>query len=111
MLIRKSDPNSIPSSEITPHSAYMNRRAFMAAGAAGAAALAAGGLTDFFHPAEAHAATKLASVPSPLSTAGLKLTSLDDITHYNNFYEFGANKDDPARNAGSLRTRPWKVEV
>ena len=111
MLIRKSDPNAIPSSEITPRSVYMNRRAFMAAGAAGAAVLAAGGLTEFLHPAEVHATTKLASVPSPLSTAGLKLTSFNDITHYNNFYEFGPNKDDPARNAGSLRTRPWKVEV
>jgi len=111
MLIRKSDPNAIPFSEITPRSAYLNRRAFMVAGAAGAATLAAGGLTEFFHPAEAHATTKLASVPSPLSTTGLKLTSFDDITHYNNFYEFGANKGDPAANAGSLRTRPWKVEV
>ena len=111
MLIRKSDPNAIPSSEITPRSVYMNRRAFMAAGAAGAAALAAGGISEFLHPAEVHATTKLASVSSPLSTTGLKLTSFDDITHYNNFYEFGPNKGDPAANAGSLRTRPWKVEV
>lgn len=111
MLIRKSDPNAIPSSEITPRSVYMNRRAFMAAGAAGAAVLAAGGVKEFLSPDQVHATSKLATVPSPLSTTGLKLTSFNDITHYNNFYEFGPNKGDPARNAGSLRTRPWKVEV
>ncbi|MGH9588136.1 MAG: protein-methionine-sulfoxide reductase catalytic subunit MsrP [Acidobacteriaceae bacterium] len=111
MLIRKSDPNSIPSSEITPRSAYLNRRAFIAAGAAGAAALAAGGLKELMDPPPAHAETRLNDVPSPLSTKGLNPTSLYNITHYNNFYEFGPNKDDPARNASSLRTRPWKVEI
>jgi sulfoxide reductase catalytic subunit YedY len=111
MLIRKSDSSFIPSSEITPRSAYMNRRAFMAAGALGAAAVAADGFSHLLRPTKVHADTKLTPVPSPLSTMGLNLTSLYDITHYNNFYEFGSNKDDPAKHAGSLRTRPWKIEV
>ena len=111
MLIRKSDSNPIPSSEITPHSTYLNRRAFMAAGALGVAAAAVDGVSHWMRPAAVHADTKLATVPSPLSTSGLTLTSFDNITHYNNFYEFGPNKDDPARNAGHLRTRPWKVEI
>ena len=90
----------------------MNRRSFMAAGAAaGAAALAARRLSHMLHPTDVHAATKLATVPSQLSAKGLTPTSLEDITHYNNFYEFGTDKGDPARNAGSLRTRPWSVAV
>jgi sulfoxide reductase catalytic subunit YedY len=111
MLIRKSDSNSLSSSEITPYSAYMNRRAFMAAGAVGAAALAMDRFAHVLRPDRVRAATKLATVPSSLSAKGLTLTSYNDITHYNNFYEFGTNKDDPAKYSGSLRTRPWTVEV
>jgi methionine sulfoxide reductase catalytic subunit len=111
MLIRKSGSNSIPSSEITPRSAYMNRRAFMAAGALGAAALAADRFLHVMEPERVQADTKLATVPSPLSAKGLTLTSFYNITHYNNFYEFGTNKDDPAKYAGSLKTRPWTVTV
>jgi methionine sulfoxide reductase catalytic subunit len=111
MLIRKSDSSSIPSSEITPQSTYMNRRTFMAAGAVGAATLAARELSHLFHPDAVRADTKLATVQSPLSAKGLTPTSYEDITHYNNFYEFGTDKDDPAKYAGSLRTRPWNIAV
>ena len=55
--------------------------------------------------------TKLQTVKSPLTTTGEQLTSLQDITHYNNFYEFGVQKDQPAENAGGLPTRPWTVKV
>jgi sulfoxide reductase catalytic subunit YedY len=110
MLIRK--PNNIPSSEITPKSAYLNRRAFMAAaGATAITAVAGEGIARFAHPATVKADTKLATVPSPLSNKSLTPTSYNDITHYNNFYEFGTDKGDPARNAGRLRTRPWTVSV
>jgi sulfoxide reductase catalytic subunit YedY len=110
MLIRK--PNDIPSSEITSRSAYMNRRTFMAAaGAAGVAAAAGETIARFVHPDAVKADTKLSTVPSPLSSKGLTPTSYNDITHYNNFYEFGVDKGDPARNAGSLKTRPWTVSV
>ena len=111
MLIRKPDSNSVPSSEITSRSAYMNRRTFIAAGAAGAAALAVGRFAHVLQPKAVHADTKLTTVPSPLSAKGLTPTSFEDITHYNNFYEFGADKDDPAKYAGSLRTRPWSIAV
>ena len=103
MVIRKS--NEIPSSEITPKSVYLNRRAFMA----GAAALGVAGMLE---PRRAAAdATKLQTVKSPLSTPGLTPTSYKDITSYNNFYEFGVEKDNPAHNAGKMKTRPWKVTV
>ena len=104
MLIKKS--SDIPFSEITPKSAYLNRRAFMT----GAAALGVAGLLDP-RAAMAADATKLQTVKSPLSTPGLTLTSYKDITTYNNFYEFGVEKDDPSKNAGKMKTRPWKVTV
>jgi sulfoxide reductase catalytic subunit YedY len=110
MIIRKAA--DILSSEITPKSIYMNRRAFMAAaGTAGVAAIAGESIARLTRPAQVNAQTKLNTVFSQLSTKGLIPTSYNDITHYNNFYEFGPNKDDPAHYAGKLRTRPWTISV
>ena len=113
MLIGK--PFDIPSSEITSKSdyeEYFNRRRFLkAAAAAGAAVLGADRLANVIDPRiAAHAGTKLETVKSPLTTTGEQLTSYQDITTYNNFYEFGVNKDQPAKNAGGLPTRPWTVK-
>ena len=113
MLIGK--PHDISSSEITSRDAYFNylsrRRFLKGAGAAGAAALGAERLASLASPRDVFAGTKLQTVPSPLSTTGEQLTTFDDITHYNNFYEFGVDKGDPAKNAGGLPTRPWTVKV
>ena len=119
MLIGKRP--DIVSSEITSQKDYedylnlrrMERRSFLrGAVAAGAAALGAGRLADLIDPRiAAEAGTKLQTVKSPLTTSGETLTSFDDITHYNNFYEFGVEKDQPAKNAGGLPTRPWTVKV
>jgi sulfoxide reductase catalytic subunit YedY len=111
MLIGK--PIDIPSSEITSQDKYLNRRRFLrGAVAVGAAALGADRLADMVSPRiGALAGTKLETVKSPLTTTGEQLTSLQDITHYNNFYEFGVNKGDPAQNAGVLPTRPWTIKV
>ena len=114
MLIGKAP--DILSSEITSKSGYqwyINRRRFLrGAAAAGAAVVGAGRLAEVLSPSiAAHAGTKLETVHSPLSTTGEQLTSLEDITHYNNFYEFGVDKGDPAKNAGGLPTRPWTVKV
>jgi sulfoxide reductase catalytic subunit YedY len=111
MHIRK--PSDIRSSEITSKSDYMNRRNFIAgATAAGALALGADRVAQVIDPdSRVFADTKLQTVSSPLSTTGETLTSLKDITSYNNFYEFGTDKSDPARNAGRLKTRPWVVTV
>jgi sulfoxide reductase catalytic subunit YedY len=63
-------------------------------------------------PAAAQGRTKLPNVrKSPLSTTGEKINSYEDITGYNNFYEFGTDKDDPARNAQKFVTRPWTITV
>jgi sulfoxide reductase catalytic subunit YedY len=88
-------------SEITPRPVYLNRRAVLA----GAAGLVAAGLL----PREARAAT-LSAAKSPFSTDEPQ-TSLSDITTYNNYYEFGTDKADPAANAGKLTTAPWSVKV
>ncbi|HTW46703.1 MAG TPA: protein-methionine-sulfoxide reductase catalytic subunit MsrP, partial [Acidobacteriaceae bacterium] len=110
MLIHK--PSEIPSSEITPKQDYMNRRAFMRGAAAGAAVLAGErALRGVFRPSGVEAAEKLATVKSQYSLTGDTLTPYEDITHYNNFYEFGVDKGDPAKYAGSLKTRPWTVKV
>ena len=109
MLIRK--PSDIASSEITPKAAFLNRRAFMAAAAAAGAGALAYERGIFAPTTVVHADTKLKVVKSPLSTTGETLTSYADITHYNNYYEFGTDKGDPAEHAGKLQTRPWTVAV
>jgi sulfoxide reductase catalytic subunit YedY len=118
MLIGK--PSDIPSSEITPreeYERYFNRRRFLrtavsGAVAASAAALGAERLAEVFSPRiAALAGTKLQTVQSPLTTAGEELTSMKDLTTYNNYYEFGVDKDQPSQNAGALPTRPWTVRV
>jgi sulfoxide reductase catalytic subunit YedY len=116
MLIRKPHSisgSNIPSSEITPKSTWLNRRRFMqAAAVTGAVALTTDRIAELLAPSAAvHAAGKLDTVKSPLSTTGEPLTSLQDVTHYNNFYEFGTDKSDPSHNAGVLPTRPWTVKI
>jgi methionine sulfoxide reductase catalytic subunit len=93
--------------EITPKEVFMNRRAFMgAAGAVGAGLLMPGQARAQGNPD----AQKLTAAPSAFSTTDEK-TPYDAVTGYNNFYEFGTGKEDPARNAGSLTTRPWTIKV
>src|SRR5579872_3470238 len=91
----------------------MNRRKFILGASAGAAGLLAGrAALELFSPSQrVLAATQFGSVvKSPFST-GEKETPFDDVTHYNNFYEFGTAKDDPAKNAHSLKTSLWTVSV
>ena len=111
MLIRK--PSDIPSSQITSKSDYMNRRKFMAGAVAlGATALGADLLKDIASPRQVvGATTKLTTVPSKYSTSGVTPTTFDDITTYNNFYEFGTSKSDPSHNAWRLKTNPWTIKI
>ncbi len=110
MLIRK--PLGIKSSEITPKEAYLNRRRFIHDAALAGTGLATAALMPpLVEPAPAYAGAKLQFRKSELSTKGEELTPLNDIATYNNFYEFGTDKSDPARNAHTLRTIPWTVSV
>jgi sulfoxide reductase catalytic subunit YedY len=111
MLIKK--PSDIKSSEINPKDLYMNRRQFMLA--ASATALSAGavlsGLDGSFSPRQVVAGEKLSDLRKSSFSTSEKLNSLKDITTYNNFYELGTDKGDPAENAKYLTTRPWTVVV
>jgi sulfoxide reductase catalytic subunit YedY len=109
MLIKQAP--DLRESDVTPKELYLRRREFLQV--AGSAAVAAGTALNSVGVASAQnpSAQKLANLTkSPLSTDE-KLNSYKDITTYNNYYEFGLDKSDPARYAGSLKTRPWSVVV
>jgi sulfoxide reductase catalytic subunit YedY len=95
-MIRKV--SELPYSSVTPKSVYLNRRRFLAS-----MAFAIGG-------GAAIASTKLNGVKSPFSTTETP-TPYQDVTTYNNFYEFGTAKSDPAHNAKTLRAIPWTVSI
>ena len=99
MLIRKPRKSDPAPSEITPESVYLNRRQFMgvAAGAAATAAVAPGHL--------------LGSPVWGRDVSQEELTPYEDVTTYNNYYEFGVNKEDPALYSGNFVPMPWTVEV
>ena len=105
------------SSEITPERIYRERRSLiklMAGGAAGAALAGWAGreaMAQAMTPPGKHAA--LAGAKSAVAGAVTmdKVTEYKDASTYNNFYEFGTDKADPARNAGTLATRPWTVSI
>ncbi|WP_108483891.1 protein-methionine-sulfoxide reductase catalytic subunit MsrP [Oceaniglobus ichthyenteri] len=86
-------------SDVTPKAAFMDRRQLMV----GAGALAMGSIA-------APALAKLNAAPSKFSTDATP-NSLEEITSYNNYYEFGVGKEDPARNAGAMSTDPWSVKI
>jgi sulfoxide reductase catalytic subunit YedY len=109
MLIRK--PSDVLPSEITPEQVWRSRRAWMLRAAAGTAALGMAGWGGRAAHAAAPALAPLAGTPNGQFAIMDKPTSYDDITSYNNYYEFGVDKGDPARHAAALRTRPWTVSV
>jgi sulfoxide reductase catalytic subunit YedY len=114
MLIKRA--SDIRSSEITDRKLYANRREFIfAAGAAAGAAMIAGA-DSVLHAAGQPAphGRKLENVgKSPFSAliGDDRVGTWDQITTYNNFYEFGTDKEEPSVYAKSLRTEPWKVKV
>jgi sulfoxide reductase catalytic subunit YedY len=109
MLIRKA--NDIAAAEITSKELYLNRRQFILAASATAISAAVGGLDAPFFPKAAIAGEKLSNVRKSTYSTNEKINSLKDITTYNNFYELGTDKADPAQNAKYLTTRPWTVSV
>jgi len=114
-------PKEPPSSEITPKHLYLSRREFIKNSALtlGTAAGVGGGLlwlTGQKPPPDLPEVPPLTQNVVAAASTGLydtdePQTPLRDVTTYNNFYEFGLDKDDPARNAHSLQTRPWTIAV
>jgi len=99
MLIKK--PADLRFSDVTPKQLYVNRRQFLAG------SIALGALAG-----AARGGMKLPDVKKTSYNVGEdKLTPLEAITHYNNFYEFGTDKGDPAQNSKNFRTSPWTLKV
>jgi methionine sulfoxide reductase catalytic subunit len=111
MLIKKAP--EIRSSEITPRSLYLNRRKFLAGAAIAGAVVAAGtGLRQFINPATvAQAGNKIDGLKKSPFSITETITPEKDVTHYNNYYEFSTQKEEPADLAKNFRTRPWKVKI
>ena len=103
MRIRRSP--DIQSSEITDHALYLNRRSFLIGAAA--LVLAPSGTAAAPTPP----GQPLKATPNKTFIVEDTPTKLESVTTYNNFYEFGVNKEDPARLAHTLKPRPWTVEV
>ncbi|RYF46329.1 MAG: protein-methionine-sulfoxide reductase catalytic subunit MsrP, partial [Comamonadaceae bacterium] len=100
-------------SDITPETVWQGRRRWLSQVGAGAT-LAGLGTGLSLRSALAAGAPDLASLaakPSPEYSVMEKQTSFEDVTSYNNYYEFGLDKGDPARHAHALRTRPWTVSI
>lgn len=113
MLTKKAA--DLRESDVTPKELFLKRREFIAAAGVTAAAVAANGLGVFGDAAVVEAqnpaAQKLTNLKkSPFSTDE-KLNSYRDVTTYNNFYEFGTDKADPGKYAGTLKPKPWSVVV
>jgi len=111
MLIK--NPADIKSAEITPKEHYLNRRQFMLSASAMALSAGAilGGADLSGEFGKAHGAEKLANIKKSSFSTKENLNTFKDITNYNNFYELGTDKEDPAANAKYLTTRPWTVAV
>lgn len=103
--------DDIAASEITPRGVFDARRRLLALAAAGAT----GSTLAPWFARDAHAQAprgqRLPATPNNAYVVPEKRTPYEDVTTYNNYYEFGTDKADPAHNAGTLRTRPWQVAV
>ena len=110
MLIKK--PSDIKPSEITEKSLYLSRRKFIQntvkTGIAGSVLSVGGGI---LWPANSYAGTKLSDITNSPYSTDEELTPYDDVTGYNNFYEFGTDKRDPARNSGKFKPHPWSIAI
>ena len=110
MLVRQAQ--DIRSSEITDKRVYLRRREFIRA----AAVATAGTAAEAIGLGQAHAQSwPRVKIPGPIQDSGWgrgeELNSYKDITTYNNFYEFGSEKEDPSGNAQTLKTKPWTVTI
>ena len=112
MVIKRAP--DIRSSEITDKKLYLNRREFLLAAAVTGAAAATGvlGSEARLQAKGAPHGKKLADIhKSPLSVQGEKINAWEDITSYNNYYEFGIDKSDPSENVGRFKAEPWTVSI
>jgi sulfoxide reductase catalytic subunit YedY len=122
MLIKLAKASDCHESQVTPESFYLSRRTLLGSSVAG---LAMAGLPSWASAADPSLYPDADASKAPawlaeqigrtqwqaVTVAGEAITPFKDATHYNNFYEFGTDKGDPANNAGSLKTEPWSVVI
>ena len=111
MIIRHRNPDALTERDATPEDLYWNRRSLLAgmatSGLIGGSLIGSGLIGD-----SALAAAPVTRLPARRTRSlDEELTSFDSVTNYNNFYEFGTDKESPAKRAGTLRTRPWTVQI
>jgi sulfoxide reductase catalytic subunit YedY len=111
MLLKRAP--DLKYSDVTPRDIYMNRRKFLyGMGLAGGVALAGKSLANLAFPStRAYASTKLSGVVKGPFSTDEKVTAEGTVASYNNYYEFGTDKGDPAKNAQKFVTSPWSVSV
>ena len=111
MLVKH--PSDVRSSEITDKKLYLGRREFIRAAAVTTVGVSAGSLAAA--DADAQQPWPRVKIAEPVESSGWgkgeKPNAYEDITTYNNFYEFGTDKADPAANAHALKTKPWTIKV
>jgi len=111
-VIKIPRPWCISENEVTDENLYRKRRAFIKQGLKTGLGLSIAA----YYPQLAYAAVsglveRIAAAPNTRTLEGEELNSYEDITTYNNFYELGLDKEDPARRADALKTDPWSVEI
>ena len=122
MLIKSSSASGCKESDVTPESIYLSRRALLGGSLAGLAVSALPRLASAADPSP-YAGVEPGAAPAwfkeklpstqwqAVTVKDEAITPFKDATHYNNFYEFGTDKGDPAQNAGALKTEPWSVVI
>jgi sulfoxide reductase catalytic subunit YedY len=111
MIIRIKTASDIPSSEITPEHVYRSRREFLQVAGIGAAGVVAGTFASGCMARTEAAQAALPFARNERYTLADPLNSYEQVTQYNNFYEFGTAKSDPARNGHRLVVKPWTVKI
>lgn len=110
MLIKPT--TDIRSSEITPKDVYLNRRNFLAGLGLSTVAAAGLGMKELLSPStKALATDKIAGIQKSQFSTTEKITPINDVSHYNNYYEFSTEKEEPAKMAKDFRTRPWSITI
>jgi sulfoxide reductase catalytic subunit YedY len=110
MLLKSRTSADLPWSDVTPERVYRSRRDFMRTAVAGAVGLTAAGTLEWGHQTvEAQAALK--ATRNPTFVAPDRPNTFEQISGYNNFYEFGVEKTDPAKYARGMKVTPWTVKV
>jgi sulfoxide reductase catalytic subunit YedY len=111
MLVKPKQPWDLPWSDVTPESSYRSRREFLQVAAAGAVGLAAGSVSLGCEVPTAASQGALQFTRNPQFVAEGEPNTFEDLTNFNNFYEFGSGKSDPAMFAHRLAPKPWTVKI